>query len=135
MADLAPVVATVISAGTNFKTAIAGATLIQGDVIYLDSTDSNKAKLADASAAATATVAGICVTPSLSGQPVLYTAVDTIAIGATVATGEMYVLSATAGKIAPLADLVSTNIVSIIGIASSTTEIDIQLQNTGIITA
>ena len=42
-----------------------------------------------------------------------------IDLGATLVVGETYVLSATVGAIAPLADLVSTNRVTILGVATA----------------
>ena len=135
MADLTITAANVLSAGTSFSRATAGVALTQGEVIYLDSADGNLAKLADASAAATATIAGIVVTEAAAAQPVLYVKTGAITIGDTVATGTVYVVSATAGKIAPIADLSSTEIVSVLGIASSTTVITMNVWNTAIIKA
>ena len=46
--------------------------------------------------------------------------------------GTVYVLSAAAaGGIAPWADLVSTDIVSVLGVATATTELEIKLLNSG----
>lgn len=88
-------------AGHSFRAPAAGATLTAGDVVYIDG--SNGVKRADASAAATAKVAGLLVAPEdvASGD----TGLDLSAAGAIVGgfsglnPGDMLYLSDTAGKL------------------------------------
>ena len=95
--------------------------------------DSNKIKKAQADGDADEAVCvGICVNAAETGQPVLYVSAGDITIGATVQTGTIYVVSANAGKIAPVDDLVSGNHVSVLGVAKSTTQLTLQLWNTAI---
>ena len=52
--------------------------------------------------------------------------------GTPFTVGAVYVLSATAGRIAPIADLVSTNKLVVLGYGSATNQIRFKLDNTGI---
>jgi len=84
--------------------ATAGATLAAGDVVYIDGT--NGAKKADASAAATAKVAGLVIAPKdpLSGDA-FDMAVPGCQIGgfSGMTPGDLLYLSDTAGKLADAA--------------------------------
>jgi predicted lysophospholipase L1 biosynthesis ABC-type transport system permease subunit len=55
-----------------------------------------------------------------------------ITIGAAVSAGVAYYLSATAGGICPVADLVSTNYPVILGIAKSTTVLSVKITEAGV---
>lgn len=101
----------------------AGATLTAGQSVYLDSTD-NTYKPADANnTAATANCKGITLNGAVSGQPVTIQYSGNMEFGAIITEGEIYVVSGTAGGIAPEADIVSGWRVTIIGVGVSTTEI------------
>ena len=65
------------------------------------------------------------------GYGYIATGGDIILVGTTMAVGAVYVQSATAGKIAPEADLGSGEYVTSLGIASSTTEIKLSLHVSG----
>lgn len=92
---------------------VAGASIAQGNYLYLDASD-GKLKLADATSAAKAAVVGMAITAAAANQPVRYiTGGDVTVDGLTV--GQVYVLSATAGKMCLKTDLVSTNFVTILG--------------------
>ena len=67
---------------------------------------------------------GVALHAALAGQPLVVAIGGQITIGATVAVGTMYVVSANAGNIAPDSDLTTGNLVSQLGRASSTTVID-----------
>lgn len=110
---------------------VAGATIAAGDALYVDATDSNKLKLAVATSAAAAAFAGIATHAALAGQPILYLPVGAITIGATLTLGTVYVVSATAGKICPVADLVSGNYLTIIGMPSTTTVLEVYPKASG----
>lgn len=111
----------------------AGDTITAGQPVYLDSTDS-KLKLADANAAsaAAATVKGIALHGAASGQPLKVQTSGSITIGATVTQGTIYVLSATAGGIAPAADLATGHRVTVIGIATSASALKLQINASGV---
>src|SRR5581483_1775072 len=87
----------------------AGATITAGQPVYLDSA-TNTYKLSLAAGTATeATAAGIAVNGASAGQPVRIQTSGDLDLGATLTVGRVYVLSANAGKIAPVTDLASTN--------------------------
>lgn len=93
----------------------AGATIGAGQPCYLDNADLDansrpKAKLADANASATtAAVRGIAANSASAGQPIyLITEDDDYTHGlASPAVGDVVVLSATAGGLAPASDVAS----------------------------
>ena len=100
-----------------------------GDLVTLDSA-TGKYDLADASSASTSTVAGIAMTDAGVDGYFLYVSSEEIDLGAILTAGEFYCLSATPGKIAQFSDLVSTNIVTQIGHATTTSNLKINLINT-----
>lgn len=122
-ADLSVTAASVLASATALTGAgTAGATITAGQTLYIDASDSNKLKLADANAsAATATVVGIALNGAASGQPVRYVYEDsTFTPGATLTVGEVYILSATAGGLAPVGDLASGYYPGVLFIAKTT---------------
>lgn len=106
MADLTITAANVVhDINAVYATGTAGATITAGQALYLDSGTSTL-KLADANASqAAATCVGISLHGASSGQPIKYQISGDITIGATITVGGIYVVSATAGGIAPVADL------------------------------
>lgn len=129
MADVSITPANVLK-GSNAKTrrGTAGATITAGQALYVDTADSNKLKLADAGAAATAVVAGIALHGAASGQPIEYvTEDDDFTPGFTMSlsgSGDdaVYVLSNTAGAIKPVPDLTSGDYPVVLMVAKSTTK-------------
>ena len=121
MADLSVTAASVATTSTQYRDVVAGATITAGQTIYLDSTDSDKAKLADANgSSATAVLVGIALHGASSGQPLRIQTGGTITIGATTIKGTVYILSATAGGIAPHSDLANGWYRVIVGVATDT---------------
>lgn len=109
-----------------------GETMVAGDIFYLSGGKAYLATSTDTSAKATA--AGMLLSGGTADQWVTYArSGDTLTIsGATFTVGAMYVLSATNGKFAPYADLLSTEYVSIIGVPSATTVLKLTINNTGV---
>ena len=133
MADVTQTPASVVL-GTDAvtSTGTAGATIVAGDVLYKDLTDGGELKLTDADAALTAVIAGIAVSGAADKQLVSYQHGGPINPGGALVKGTIYVASVTPGNIAPQADLVSGDFVSILGVAISTTEIQLKINNSGI---
>jgi hypothetical protein len=133
MADLTITAANVVSGGGNTRQGTAGATLTAGQAVYLDSTD-GKYKLADSDSvtAAVRQPVGIALNGAASGQPVLVQYDGPVTIGATLTAGLAYYLSKTAGGICPVADIASGGYATIIGIALSTTVLDIKIHQSGV---
>jgi len=112
--------------GANAKKQIgtAGAAITIGQLLYYDST-AGTWKLADANASATtAAVVAIAASAAASGQPVIViTEDDDLTLGATLSmTAPVYVLSGTAGGIAPTADIVAGWYPSPVLVSKSTTK-------------
>ncbi len=130
MADLT-ITAANVAPGTNAsidRSYLAGATITAGQTVYLDTTTTTW-KLADANLSqAAAVLGGVALHGASSGQPLAVQTRGQITIGATVAVGTIYQLSATAGGIAPSADAVSGWYTSTLGVAITTGIIDINIQ-------
>lgn len=137
MSDVSITAANVLK-GASAKTrkGTAGATITAGQVVYEDTADSNKFKLADADAsAATAKVAGIALHGASSGQPLEidvedddFTPGGTLSLSAAADTG-VYVLSGTAGGIAPMDDMAAGDYPVILGVAKSTSKMILKIIN------
>jgi len=113
-----------------------GATIAAGETVYLDAAD-NKYKLCDNNLSlAAATLRGIAITPGVdAGYGLIATGGSIILVGTTAAVGETYFAGATAGQIVPDADLASGNYISRVGTASSTTQIILAIEATGVVHA
>lgn len=112
--------------GANAKTKVgkAGAAITIGQLLYFDET-AGTWKLCDANAsAAAAKCGGIAGSAAASGQDVIVVLEDDdLTLGATLSmSAPIYVPSATAGGIAPVADLTTGWYPSVIIIAKSTTK-------------
>ena len=119
------------SATAEVAEGIAGATIVQGDWLYADAAASNTLKLADATSSAKSTVVGMALTAASSGQPVKYLTVNDVTMdGLTQA--QLYVLSVTAGKMCPRADLSTGNWVTVLGAAKSATVLKVAVSVLGI---
>lgn len=120
MADISITAASVLpSSDTQYVDGILGATVTAGQTVYLD-TATTTYKLADANASSsTASTMGIAMNGGASGQPVKVAVAGTITAGGTLTTGLIYVQSATAGGLAPSADLASGHYPVVVGIATS----------------
>ena len=129
MADVAVTAIEVLKdSGTKFEDGILGATVTAGQTVYKDTSDSNKFKLADANASSTtANVAGIAMNGGASGQPVRVAVGGTLDPGFTVTVGAVYVQSATAGGIAPVADLATGHYPTVIGIGVTASQLKLVL--------
>jgi hypothetical protein len=134
MADLSITVASVAKgSGASTAQGVAGATITAGQVVYLDSATSTY-KLADANgAAALRSPVGIALHAALSGQPLQILTGGLITIGATLVAGTVYVLSGTAGAIAPAADVVTGWYLTIVGVPVSTTVLKVAFLESGLV--
>lgn len=130
MSDVSITAANVIKgANAKVRRGRAGATITAGQIVYEDGSDSGDFKLADANAsAATARAVGMAAHGASDGQPLeVITEDDDLTPGGTLslsaaADDGVYVLSGTAGGIAPVADLASGWYVVVLGVAKSTSK-------------
>lgn len=112
---------------------VAGATITAGQAVYIDTAASNVAKLAQSDGTELeGTVKGIALNGASSGQPVIIAVSGSLDIGATLTVGQTYVLSQTAGGIAPIADLTTGDYVSHIGVATAADTLRLSIVNSGV---
>lgn len=132
MADLSITAANCISGGSRSQIArgTAGATITQGMPVYKIAATGLIAPAANTSAA-TAYVVGIAINAALAGQEVAYQTAGPITIGATVAPGQLYVVSA-AGLISPVNDHTIGDYMTYLGAGISTTVLDIGIHASGV---
>jgi hypothetical protein len=128
-----------IAGNTITDRGVSGAAITVGDVLYRDSSDSNKLKRAIATTQAQAlNVVGIALN-SVAGadQPVEYAISGDLTMSGLTA-GTVYVLSGgAAGGIAPTADLDTgtTWYATLLGVASSTTNLKLAIKASNAINA
>lgn len=125
MADKSLTAASVVpsAAASLIKQYNFGATITAGQVVYLDA--NLTWQLADANASATAAAfVGIAVNGGAAGQPAIVATADPAFTHglAAVAAGDILILSANPGAIAPSADAASGWFVGVIGVAISATQ-------------
>lgn len=144
MADLSITAANVVASNQAIveKRFNFGATITQGQVVYLDT--NNLWQLVDANAAATGnevnTPRGVALSSGANGQPgVVVTRDVDFTPGATLTNGAAYFASPNAGAIAPSADIVGTNITgnypTFLGLAKSATKLNLNPTAAGVTVA
>lgn len=134
MADLT-ITATSVVAGSGAKkvTGTAGAAVTAGQVVYNDSaTDTYKLADCNSATAAVRSPAGIALHAAAANQPLTILSSGPITIGATVTAGVAYYLSGTAGGIAPVADLTTGDYPVVLGLATSASVIEVDIQEAGV---
>jgi len=106
---------------------IAGGTVTAGQPVYKDSTASNKLKAADADVLASAAAVGIALHGASADQPLKYAIGGNLTLSNVMTAGAVYVVSINAGGIAPVADLGAGDFVTLLGIATSATNLKISI--------
>lgn len=133
MADIPQTPANVAAAAnTPFRDGTAGATIVAGDVLYKDATDSDKLKPAVNSALASAAAVGVARNGGANGQPIRYQTGGDNNPGGTVVIGETYYVSPQGGKFAPYADVLSSDFRTTLGIGTTTSNIKLAISVGGI---
>ena len=136
MADLAIAAGEVALVSGKSLSAVAGEAMTAGMPIRRDST-SQKMLKSDASAAATADCDGISLSTAGLDEIVIYAdpaSGPVINLGSTGAPtkGTSYGVSVNSGKIAPLSDLVATNVVTQLGVGDSGNQLKHKVHNSGV---
>lgn len=132
MADLVITTTAVMKGGAAARMEIVtwGETITAGMTVYLK--DDGKYWKAQCDGTDTeATVAGISITGGAADQQGVICKAGPLIVGAALTVGETYALSAALGKICPIADIVATNRVTVLGLASSTTILQVAINPTG----
>lgn len=103
----------------------AGATITRGQAVYQNTTTLEH-ELADADTDAASEFAGIALSDGYDGADMLIAPPGAVINwGATLAAGTVYVLSTTAGGVAPEADLASGDYVVVLAIGAGTANAEI----------
>jgi len=137
MADLTITAANVVR-GSNAKieTGTFGATITAGQAVYRDAADGEyKLSDTDSVTAAVRGVRGIALNSGSDGQPGTIIRSGDLTIGATLTAGVAYYLSGTPGGICPVADVAAGDYPVVIGIASSTTVLKVDIVESGVVLA
>lgn len=112
-----------------------GETITHGQVVYLDAA-TNRYKLALGSgSSAQANVFGVAITPGANGDYGYVARGGTIVqlnTSAVMSIGRVYVLSGTAGAIAPEADLAGQSFSTILGVAVASTQLKLDIFAAGV---
>jgi hypothetical protein len=134
MADLT-ITATSVEVQNNAASILSkfGEAVTPGQVVYRSTSDS-KYYLADCDDAAKSNIAGIAITYAAADSfGYVFTANGRdIDLGATLVSGEIYIVSDTAGNIMPYADLTTGQYLTILGFAKSTSLLTLDINNTGL---
>lgn len=134
MSDLSVTAASVVQgAGANVDRASnAGEAITAGQPVY-KATSGKWMKADNNSATVLARVpTGIALNGAALDQPLAVLKSGPVTIGATLTAGVAYYLSGTAGGICPVADLTTGMYPCILGIATSTTVLDVDIQSSGV---
>jgi hypothetical protein len=134
MADLTITATSVVAGADSIQVhGILGETVTAGQVLYQDTTTGKWFK-ADNNAGTELVrkAQGIALNGGAVNQPVTVHKRGAITIGATLTAGTAYYLSDTPGGICPLADLLSGEYVVLLGLAASTTVLNVDIQYPGV---
>lgn len=125
----------IISNGTR-QLGVAGETITAGMPVYLNGSNLLMKADANASAAAAAAV-GISLHGATVNQPLAYLGSDNevLAFGAILTVNTCYIVSATAGGIAPIADNATGWYLQVLGFAITTSTLKLKLFTSGVATA
>jgi hypothetical protein len=132
MADLS-ITSTAVLPGTDavIERGLANAAASAGDLAYYDSATGQYGKHdADSVTAAIRTLRGMFVdSPGAAGAACCVQTKGDVTVGAVLTQGKIYIGSATAGKVAPVADQASGMYANIIGIAKTASVLTINVVN------
>jgi hypothetical protein len=131
MADLSITAANVLAgAGAQKQSGSALEAVTAGKGAYYDPA-TKKFGLWDSNSATAAVrkMAGIFLNGAGASQPVVVQTGGKINLGATLVAGEVYFQSETPGGIQPYADLVTGEYVGIVGVAVSTSELELHIKS------
>jgi len=134
MADITITAASVIAATDAVtETRPAGAAITAGQVVYLDSaTDTYKLADSDSATAAARSPRGIALNGGGTGQPIQIIRSGNLTAGGTLTAGLAYYLSKTPGGICPVADIAAGGYATVLGIATSTTVLKLNITESGV---
>lgn len=116
--------------GVTYGDGTAGADLTAGMTVY-ESTASTLIGTINSSAVAKAAIKGVMANDAKTGQPGRYFTGGTITLGSVMTQGVAYYAGATAGSIDGTTGIATTKNISLVGIASSTANLVLNIFNSG----
>jgi hypothetical protein len=133
MADISITAANVVAgSGASTTQGTAGETIAAGKTVVFDEA-AKKWKLADSNGVAAIRVPqGIALNGASLNQPLNVVKSGPVTIGATLTPGVAYYQSDTPGGICPVADVGSGEYATIVGMATSATVLDVDIQASGV---
>jgi len=120
----------VVAAGAQTDLGTAGEAITAGLTLYKGAAGTLLKALADTSPHAAAV--GIALNNAAEGQPVSYVKAGGIDPGATVVVGTIYGVTDTAGGIGDVAERASADFVTILGIGTTASNIDLAINHGGV---
>jgi len=132
MTDVSITAANVVPTGTYAKSIVTyGETITAGQSLYLKASDGKYWKTQCDGTAEEAAAGGIALVGGGANQLGVLLTSGTLTIGGTLVAGRHYAVSRAAGGICPESDLVSTDKVTILGLATTTAIINVNINVTG----
>jgi hypothetical protein len=132
MADISITAANVVNVSASTESGTSGTSVAAGTVVYKDPV-TKKYLLADSDGLPAARIpAGLALNGAFINQPVFIAKSGPIVVGGTLVPGTAYYLSNTPGGICPFADVGTGENSVLLGIATSTTVLDIDIQVSGV---
>ncbi len=132
MADIAVTPANVLKyTGARTGSGTAGETILAGQVLYRKAADGLLWKAVD-TAAASADAVGVALNGASAGQPVTYLISGGLNPGGTVVVGTTYGVTDTAGGIGAVSERASGDFITVLGIGTTATRIDVDIQASGV---
>lgn len=124
-----------VGVGSNAKTqpVVVGQATSHGEVLYVDTTDNNLNKKADADFEETAKARGIAVTAgTANGSTVIVLTDGDLVLGSILTQGVEYYVGTTPGTIMTKAELSAGDYITRLGIAKNTTTLAVDISVTGV---
>ena len=116
--------------GANVKVVTAGTDCSAGNVLYKDTTDSNKYKPANATTAAASILAAVALTGATDGESMAIVTSGDVDVGGTLEPGMWYTNSTVAGNIKPCIDITGAYYFSMLGRATAADKLSLAIVNT-----
>lgn len=129
MGDLSVTAANLVAGvGAKISTGVAGEAITAGDAVYIDASDNdNLKKCLHSGSAAQAAAVGIALADSDDDATFSYITEGNLCFGSILTAGAVYVVSATAGLIAVVADPGSSDFMTVLGVADATGVLSVKI--------
>ncbi|KKL16980.1 hypothetical protein LCGC14_2490120 [marine sediment metagenome] len=132
MADLTVVAANVKpAASTVTKKGIAGESISAGESVF-KAADGGIELCENDQAALDAACIGVALNDAAVDQPIEYAITGDVNMGAIMTIGQTYVVGAAPGGIAPEVDVIATEFLTVIGVATTTSNLKLGILQSGV---